>query len=129
MLLKTHLILYVADQDRSTAFYSAVLNQAPTLHVPGMTEFELPGGSVLGLMPEAGIARLLGDALPNPAGAAVPRAELYLIVDDAQAYHGRALASGGRLLSELQPRDWGHRAAYSLDPDSHVIAFAEIIGE
>lgn len=34
-------ILYVADQARSTAFYSTLLNRAPTLNVPGMTEFEL----------------------------------------------------------------------------------------
>jgi uncharacterized protein len=96
------------------------------LDVPGMTEFALPGGAVLGLMPEASIRRLLGDKLPDPAAAGgAPRAELYLLVEDPGAYHARALAAGARELSPLQDRDWGHRAAYTLDPDGHVLAFAQ----
>lgn len=121
----SHFIVYVSDQDASTRFYAAALGIAPRLHVPGMTEFELPGGGVLGLMPEAGIRRLLGDALPDPAPArGVPRCELYLVVDDAAAAHARALAAGAVELSPLQPRSWGHHAAYALDPDGHVLAFA-----
>ncbi len=91
-----------------------------------MTEFELGRDAVLGLMPEAGIERLLGDAIdkPIPAGRS-PRAELYLMVDDPQEHHERVLASGGLELSKLQSRDWGHTVAYSLDPDGYVIAFAE----
>ncbi len=122
-----HFILYVADQRRSSAFYERVLSLAPRLDVPGMTEFALAGGAVLGLMPEAGIRRLLGPTLPDPGLArGVPRAELYLIVDDAAAHHARALAAGARELSALAARDWGHRAAYALDPDGHVVAFAEV---
>jgi uncharacterized protein len=119
-------VLYVADGRRSTEFYTAVLNRPPRLEAPGMTEFDLAAGAVLGLMPEAGIRRLLGAVLPDPARAAgVPRAELYLLVDDAAAYHARALAAGARELSSLALRDWGHRVAYALDPDCHVVAFAE----
>ena len=121
----SHFILYVADQARSTAFYRAVLACPPRLDVPGMTEFDLPCGAVLGLMPQAGIRKLLGSALPDPAGAAgIPRAELYLLVAQPHACHQRALAVGATELSPLLPRDWGHSAAYSLDPDGHVLAFA-----
>lgn len=123
-----HLILYVADQGRSTAFYASVLGISPRLDVPGMTEFDLPGGAVLGLMPEAGIRRLLGEALPDPASArGIPRAELYLLVEDAAPYHLRALDAGATQMSSLLSRDWGHAAAYSLDPDGHVLAFAQPI--
>ena len=121
----THFILYVADQQRSRDFYAAVLAATPRLHVPGMTEFELPGGAVLGLMPEQGIRRLLGAKLPDPAGAnGIPRAELYLVTDEAAAYHARALAAGATELSPIEPRDWGHDVAYALDPDGHVLALA-----
>lgn len=121
-----HFILYVADQRRAAAFYCAVLDIAPRLDVPGMTEFDLPGGAVLGLMPEAGIAKLLGPALGDPALArGVARAELYLIVEGAPEYHRRALNCGARELSPMQLRDWGHNAAYSRDADGHVLAFAE----
>lgn len=125
MSLRAHLILYVRDQAVSARFYRAVLAQAPSLDAPGMTEFDLGGHAVLGLMPEAGIRRLLGGTLPDPASArGVPRAELYLVVDDPGVCHARALAAGARELSPLQARGWGHTAAYSLDPDGHVLAFA-----
>ena len=75
--MKAHLIFCVADQKASSKFYSRALALQPRLDVPGMTEFELDGGAVLGLMPVAGIKRLLGDKLPDPAKAAgIPRAEL-----------------------------------------------------
>lgn len=123
-----HLILYVKQQDKSMMFYRAVLCLEPRLHVLGMTEFVLADGTILGLMPEGGIRRLLGTALPDPArGTGIPRAELYLVVEDAEAYHRRALKQGAVELSPLKRRDWGHRAAYSLDPDGHVLAFAEVI--
>lgn len=107
------------------SFYRAALAAEPRLHVEGMTEFALPGGAVLGLMPEAGIRRLLGAAIADPSQAhGVPRAELYLVVGDPAAWHARALAAGARELSPLQRRPWGHDAAYSQDPDGHVLAFA-----
>lgn len=123
---KANFILYVADQALSSAFYAAVLDRRPTLDVPGMTEFELNDGAVLGLMPEAGARKLLGRRLPDPATArGAPRAELYLTVASPAAYHERALGAGAIELSPLSARDWGDTASYCLDPDGHVIAFAE----
>lgn len=127
-ITSSHFILYVADQRISTDFYSAVLAKAPRLDVPGMTEFELTDGAILGLMPKAGILRLLGDALrERTAPDGQLRAELYLLVDDPAAYHHRAIRSGAQSLSDLTPRDWGDRAAYCLDPDGHVLAFASAL--
>ncbi|HJU70302.1 MAG TPA: VOC family protein [Paucimonas sp.] len=124
--MQQHFILYVRDQEAGTAFYSAVLAMEPRLFVPGMTEFQLGPDTILGLMPETGIRRLLGPALPDPAQAAgTPRAELYLLVPDALPYHQRALEHGARELSPLLERGWGHCAAYSLDADGHVLAFAQ----
>lgn len=123
--MKAHFILYVSDQRSSTRFYEQVLGVHPTLDVPGMTEFSLNEGVVLGLMPVAGIKRLLGEKLPNPDNASgIPRSEVYLLVDDPELFHSRALQYGGRELSELAMRDWGHEAAYSMDVDGHVLVFA-----
>jgi len=125
MIRNVHFILYVADQERSTMFYRRILNIEPRLNVPGMTEFDLPGGTVLGLMPERGIKRLLGAALADPAWAnGAPRAELYLIVDSPVEIHQKAIGIGAVEISPPLERDWGHLAAYSLDPDGHVLAFA-----
>lgn len=122
--MRTHIILYVADQARSAAFYEATLAMQPTLDVPGMTEFALSNDTVLGLMPEAGIRRLLGDAIPDPALATgVPRAEIYLVVPSADEYHRRAVHAGARELSPAMPRSWGSIVSYCIDPDGHVLAF------
>lgn len=127
-MAKAHFILYVKDQARSTAFYSQVLDCQPSLNVPGMTEFTLSENSILGLMPETGIKRLLGDKLPDPArSTGIPRSEIYLIVSRPFDYHRRAIEAGAVELSGLENRAWGQRAAYSLDPDGHVLAFAEQI--
>ena len=125
MILKAHFILYVTDQKASTNFYSTVLAKAPSLNVTGMTEFELPGGGILGLMPANDIKQLLGAEMPDPNQArGIPRAELYLLVDNPASYHERALLAGALELAPLERRTWGHRATYCLDPDGHVLAFA-----
>lgn len=123
--MRAHLILYVRDQRASARFYEAALGIPPRLDVPGMTEFELSDGCVLGLMPEAGARQLLGDGVPDPAGATgVPRAELYLTVDDPTAWLARAVAAGAREVDPVRPREWGHEAGYCVDGDGHVVAFA-----
>lgn len=123
--MKAHFILYVSDQHSSAKFYESVLGTRPTPDVPGMTEFLLNDGATLGLMPVDGIRRLLGVKLPNPDGArGIPRSEVYLFVDDPALFHKRSLQFGGRELSGLSLRDWGHEAAYSMDIDCHVLVFA-----
>jgi catechol 2,3-dioxygenase-like lactoylglutathione lyase family enzyme len=127
--IKVHFIPFVTSQEASTTFYSSVLEEAPVLNVAGMTEFRLAQGTILGLMPEDGIARLLGGSIRHPSMARkTPRSELYLMVEDAGAFHSRAIAAGARELSPLALRDWGHTVAYSLDPDGHLLAFANLVG-
>jgi catechol 2,3-dioxygenase-like lactoylglutathione lyase family enzyme len=127
--MRANFILYVSDQNASTRFYGEVLMLRPSLDVPGMTEFRLNAGTALGLMPVAGIRRLLGDKLRDPDDArGVPRAEIYLFVDDPQSFHMRALEHGANELSPLALRDWGDEVAYSVDRDGHVLAFARSAG-
>lgn len=118
-------ILYVADQAKSATFYRTLLGQAPTLDVPGMTEFELGQGAKLGLMPEQGIAKITSGPLPHPAqGSGVPRCELYLLVEDLPQAVRRAEEAGAMPVDAAADRDWGHRVAYYADTDGHVIALA-----
>ena len=120
-----HFILYVRDQVAAAAFWQVVLDCPRALDVPGMTEFALGAQVLLGLMPETEIRSLLGPSLPDPAAArGIPRAEIYLVVEDAAGYHARAQAAGAIELSPLTRRPWGDDAAYCLDPDGHVVAFA-----
>ena len=122
---QAQIILYVADQPKSRDFYSAIFGKRPALDVPGMTEFELADNLKLGLMPETGIARILGDKMPHPStGSGIPRCELYLLTDDVEAWYERALNAGAIEISKIQARDWGDTVGYVADPDGHILAFA-----
>ncbi len=120
---QTLFVLYVKDQQKSTEFYSKVLDEKPVLNVPGMTEFELGNGTLLGLMPEKGMENLLG--LKPISNSNSPKSEIYLIVENAEELHKRAVKNGAKELSPLAKRDWGQKVAYSLDSDGYVLAFAE----
>lgn len=125
--MKAMFIFFVAAQQKTTDFYAKVLALEPTLFVPGMTKFVLSDGSELGFMLNHGIKRLLGEKLPDPAQASgIPRSEIYLMVDDPQAYHTRALENGAQEIQSLQLMDWGDSAAYSQDPDGHLLVFAKV---
>lgn len=120
------LILYVANQQRSTSFYQAVLNQQPVLNVPGMTEFMLNKHIKLGLMPEKGIAKIITPHTQHPElGNGIPRCELYLIVDDPDQALITAVSAGAREISKASLRNWGDTVSYCIDPDGHIIAFAK----
>ncbi len=122
----TEFILYVADQEKSKLFYEKLLALSPSLHVPGMTEFNLSPYCKLGLMPENGIAKILNNKTPHPSsGNGIPRCELYLKVPDAITYFNRGLTLGAKEISPFTQRDWGDKVGYLADFDGHVVAFAE----
>ena len=92
MINKSNIIIYVDDQERSTNFYSKVLNQEPILNVPGMTEFLLTENTILGIMPSTGIKKLLHDRIDilQPYVRFL-KAELYLVVDNLEKYLSRTI--------------------------------------
>lgn len=121
-------ILYVKDQAASCAFYQKIFRTTADLNVPGMTEFRLSETCKIGLMPNNGIAKILGDNTPHPdLGNGIPRCELYLYVDNIQYEFDNAIQSGAVLISPVSNRDWGDKVCYFSDPDGHIIAFAEKI--
>lgn len=126
-----HFIIYVAEQAnvaeqaKSRDFYAKILGKEPILDVPGMTEFELGSDCVLGLMPEKGIAKIIGVNAPNPAlGNRIPRCELYLTVENVEESCAHALSAGGKFISAPTERNWGDFVGYIADFDGHIIAFA-----
>lgn len=128
MIKHFEIILYVADQEKSKHFYSRILNQQPSLDVPGMTEFSLSDNLKLGLMPNNGIAKIITPVMRHPSeGSEIPRCELYLLVEDIELVFENALKTGAKEISKIASRDWGDRVGYLADFDGHVIAFAERI--
>lgn len=125
-ILLTETILYVHDQERSRLFYEQLFCQSADLHVPGMTEFNVSDQCKIGLMPNAGIAKILENTLPHPeSGMGIPRCELYFYVADCEQEFRHAVECGALIVSEPADRNWGDRVGYIADPDGHVIAFAQ----
>ena len=121
-------ILFVKDQSLSRDFYQKTFHLSPVLDVPGMTEFKLAEFFKLGLMPEAGIRKILLDKTRDPAkGNGIPRCEIYLYVEDVDKAYENAIKAGAKLISETEDRDWGDRVCYFADPDGHILAFAKRI--
>ncbi len=118
-------ILYVSNQEKSTAFYQTILGIKPSLNVPGMTEFQLNPYCKLGLMPNDGIAKIITPNLPHPTtGNGIPRCELYLPENDLENKLFICKKAGAKLISSIEPRNWGDTVFYISDFDGHVIAFA-----
>ena len=118
-------ILYVANQEKSAAFYQILFDKEPSLYVPGMTEFTINDFTKIGLMPNDGIAKIISPTLPHPElGNGIPRCELYLTVSNLEENFEKILNAGAKLISEISPRDWGDSVGYISDLDGHVIALA-----
>jgi hypothetical protein len=112
----------------STEFYAKLLDKQPILNVPGMTEFSLSENSILGLMPIKSIETLLENRIEAASkNDNKVKAELYLVTDAIDKYLERAKLLKAEILSYTKKRDWGHKAAYLLDPDNNVIGIAETI--
>lgn len=123
-------IFYVNDQETSSKFYQDIFRKIPDLNVPGMTEFILSDNCKIGLMPNKGIAKILGNKTPHPdKGIGIPRCELYFYVDNIELEFENAIKSGATLISEIIARDWGDKVCYFSDPDGHILAFAEKLNE
>jgi uncharacterized glyoxalase superfamily protein PhnB len=125
--METEIILFVQDRTLSTNFYRAVLGVEPVLDVDGMTQFALGADSRLGLMPLSGAKKIIPNAFSKEDLNKSVRSELYLRVDDPQAYYSRAIQNGASELSKLQPRNWGDEAAYCQDIDGHILVFARML--
>ena len=51
------------------------------------------------------------------------RASLYLVVDDPDAHHARALEAGAELVRDLKDEDYGSRAYTARDPEGNLWSF------
>ncbi|MBW7844218.1 MAG: VOC family protein [Bacteroidia bacterium] len=125
-IAKTHIILFVQDQQISKDFYQTVLATEPTLHVEGMTEFNIGNKIVIGLMPKNGIAKIISPERVF-SDKIISTCELYLYVENVTDEYNRILKLNINCISKLQHRDWGDTAFYFSDPDGHIIAIAQKI--
>jgi lactoylglutathione lyase len=118
-----YVILFVADLERSVAFYRDVVGLPFRLQGDGYVEFATKGAK-FGLYDRNRLEELTGQG-PEPPDR--PGGEVVLLVEDVDAEAARLRAAGAAILSGPVDRAWGHRTVHVLDPDGFVVELAEEI--
>jgi uncharacterized protein len=116
----TMITLGVADLVRAVSFYEHAVGWTPSASPPGIAFFDL-GGLVLGLYPNAELAREIGIS----AGSAGAYHGFTLSYNtrskaDVDAIFSALREHGATILREPQDVFWGGYSGYFGDPDGHA---------
>jgi lactoylglutathione lyase len=115
-----YVILFVADLERSTAFYRDVIGLPFKLRGDGYVEFATEG-SRFGLYDRDRLGELTGHDHEPPGR---PGGEVVFLVGDVDAEAERLRGAGARVLKGPVDRAWGHRTLHVEDPDGFVVELA-----
>jgi lactoylglutathione lyase len=120
--LRSFPILYVANVNRSAAFYGR-LGYEPYFRFPDTDE---PG--YVGMRRGDSYLGVTTDAIPQDmfgrAAGSGPRFELFTYVDDVDATVTSLRDAGVEVLREPEDMPWGERIAYVSDPDGNPVTLA-----
>ena len=117
-----YVILYVRDLDASIAFYRDVVRLPFKFRQSTYAEFATEG-TKFALFERSAVPDLIG----RPVTEGGPTGEVAFVVEDVDAEAQRMDALGIEILSRPVDRPWGHRTLYVLDPDGHLVEFAQEI--
>jgi lactoylglutathione lyase len=115
-----YVILYVADLDRSISFYRDVIGLPFKFTESGYAEFATEG-TKFALFERARLPQLIG----RDSGDGDATMEVAFLVEDVDVEAERLRAAGVTQLSGPVDRPWGQRTFHLLDPDGHVVEFAQ----
>jgi lactoylglutathione lyase len=118
-----YVILFVADLERSTAFYRDVIGVPFKLRGDGYVEF-VTDGTRFGLYDRNRLEELTGHGPDSPGN---PGGEVVFLVGDVDAEARRLEAAGVAILKGPVDRAWGHRTLHLEDPDGFVVELAQEI--
>jgi lactoylglutathione lyase len=117
-----YVILFVSDIQLSIAFYRDVVGLPFKFTEAGYAEFATEG-TKFALYERARLPGLIGKE--EVAGG--PFGEVVFLVEDVDAETERVRGASAAILSGPVDRPWGHRTLHVLDPDGHVVEFAQEI--
>ena len=115
-----YVILFVADLERSVAFYRDVIGIPFKLQGDGYVEFATEG-TRFGLYDRNRLVELTGQDATAPGR---PGGEVVFLVGDVEAEAERLRAAGVSVLKGPVDRPWGHRTLHVEDPDGFVVELA-----
>jgi lactoylglutathione lyase len=116
-------ILFVADLQRSRAFYHDVLGLDVQFEDSESVGFRLEGIAFIVLQVDRARVQLQGEPTATPSAAAT--AFLTTFTDDADALHADLAGRGISFFQKPTDQPWGMRTAYFKDPDGHVWEIAQ----
>ncbi len=118
-----YVILFVDDLDSSVPFYRDVVGLDFRFSDNGYAEFRT-GAAKFGLLERDRLPELIGRTARRRGD---PAGEVLFLVDDVDAEARRLRAAGVEILTGPADRPWGHRTLHALDPEGHVVEFAQEI--
>lgn len=117
-----YVVLYVEDVSDSISFYRDVVGLDYKFDEAGYAEFAT-GAAKFGLYERSRLPSLIG----REAGLPGPTAAVVFLVESADAEAERLTSLGIEIIAGPEDRPWGHRTVHFLDPDQHVVEFAQEI--
>jgi catechol 2,3-dioxygenase-like lactoylglutathione lyase family enzyme len=115
--------LFVADPERSKAFYQQAFDQPVAFEDASSVVFKF-GDVFINLLADSAAPELIGPATVSTQQAGT-RFQLTIWVDDADAACAELTARGVALLNGPMDRAWGMRTASFEDPDGHIWEVAQ----
>ena len=115
-----YVILYVTDLDRSISFYRDIVGLPFKFSESGYAEFATEG-TKFALFERARLPQLIG----RVGGQSDATMEVAFLVEDVDEEAERLGGAGVTGLAGPVDRPWGQRTFHFLDPDGHVVEFAQ----
>ena len=112
-------ILFVADLERSIAFYRDVIGLPFKFANDTYAEFATEGAK-FALYARARLPELIGRE-PPPGGSPWAHGEVAFLVEDVDVEHERLVAAGVEVVAPPTDRPWGERTLHLADPDGHLV--------
>ena len=117
------IILFVADLQRSRAFYHDVLGLDVQFEDADSVGFTIKGLAFIVLQVDRARVQLQGEPTATPSAGAT--AFLTTFTDGVDALHADLARRGVGFFQEPADQPWGMRTAYFKDPDGHVWEIAQ----
>lgn len=120
-------VLFVADLNRSKAFYLDTLGLPLTFDDPNSAYFDMEGTSLL-LLTIDGAQDLLSTESVAAQHPPKVSSQLVAFVEDVDTAYAALVAKGVEFVREPMDRAWGMRTAHFRDPDGNIWEIARPIG-
>jgi PhnB protein len=116
----TPYLIFAGDCGKALEFYQKALGaQLP------MPPSKAPDGKIMNAFLKIGDSMImLSDTFHHPDKVAGMKTNLWLYVDDSDAYFNRAIKAGCGVTMKMEDAFWGDRVGQVIDPFGHIWNFA-----